>query len=162
MLVFKSETAYSTHMTTLTKLSGFCLLAVACMFACTGNNLNLPEPAQSVDGTYLLLSTNGPLPLKADKIQMYIKRIVNDSVEVMLRGTINGQQADSLNYKRAFVQQVISVTGYRRGCVSHRVYLTTSTGANVLTTSCSEINVITLSYLPTGQQQPVYLRFGRQ
>ena len=143
------------------KLLGiFCLLTILGNVSCTENNLNLPEPAQSIEGTYEALTNSVPLPTQDQIVRLYIKRIDADSVEIATQATINGQPVNSLIYKKALVSQVTGRVA-DKWCVSCHVHVTSLNASELLTMTCKEESVFNYVYTPTGQQRGTTIKFKR-
>ena len=153
-----------THTQWLSRLS---LLVIVGTIACTKNTLTLPEPAQSVVGTYQTQVNSITLPTNNETTILTIKRTATDTVGVALRTSRNGQIIDSLSYQKAYIEQrfetrlTMSAVNVGDGCINYTIYLTPTKSTNVLTMTCSEVNVIYYSYIPSGQKNSVKVRFKK-
>jgi hypothetical protein len=148
------------------RLLSYLLLAGATGFiACTKNTLNLPQPAQTIEGVYKAQTTSTLFPIQGKTLQLIVKQVSADSVSVVVQAIVNEQAGDSLTYRSVFVNQEFSMDG----CVAYRVYLTDQKvldpqdqkGFEQLTMTCDEKNVFKYFYKPAGQQVFTVLKFKK-
>ncbi|GAB3774889.1 hypothetical protein GCM10028818_18260 [Spirosoma horti] len=139
------------------------LFLLAITSSCTKNTFTLPDPAPSIEGTYQAEIINKPFPVQGETVKLSIKSLSKDSVSVSLRATVNGQPADSITYTKVFISQQISRTTVNQGCVGYRINLTLSASdqSDFLSMTCSEENVISYFYTPTGQKIGTITKFKR-
>ncbi|AUD03922.1 hypothetical protein [Spirosoma pollinicola] len=142
-------------------LTGLSLLMIGSFLACTRNTLSLPEPALSLAGTYQGKPNNTPFLINGETVDIQILPVAIDSVEVVMRGYVNGQQTDSLVYARDLVKQEFQTTALSKGCISYRIDLNTGKETNQLTMTCSEVNTLIYTFVPAGQTVGTRIRFKK-
>ncbi|MVM31913.1 hypothetical protein GO755_17825 [Spirosoma sp. HMF4905] len=154
-------------MVNLRLLGGLFLLVITGGMSCTKNTLNLPEPAQSLAGTYKIQATKNPLPIKGDDITLVIKPTASETVGIVVKSSLNGQLIDSLTYQKATVEQdfdnslAIGNVSLRSVCISYTIYLTPQKSADFLKMTCTETNVFYYYYTPVGQTGTTILKFKK-
>lgn len=143
------------------------LFVVIGSVSCTKNTLNIPEPAQTLAGTYRLQATNTPLPIQGDNLTLTIQPVTNNTVGIVLRSSLNGQAVDSLTYQKAVVEQnfdsslFLGTATISVGCISYAIYLSPQKTADLLRMTCSEKNVMYYYYTPVGQASVSVIKFKK-
>lgn len=111
--------------------------------SCTQNTLDLPQPAQAIEGSYEAQNFQTPFPIQGQMLQLSVHPITTDSVAVKIRGLNRGQVVDSLEYRSAYIGQEFGA-----GCVAYRVYLRSGPRIDQLNLSCEDVNVCRYLYKP--------------
>ena len=125
------------------KLFGnLCLFALAGAMSCTKNTLNLPEPAQSVEGMYRAEMPSKTFPIKGQTVLLSVKRVNKDTVGVTMWADLNGQRGDSITYNKALIEQQLY---FGNSCISYVIYLKNAQETNRLTMTCSEVSTFIYS-----------------
>ncbi|WP_460969566.1 hypothetical protein [Spirosoma migulaei] len=143
------------------------LLVMVGSVSCTKNNLNIPEPAPTIAGTYQLLTTNARLPIQGDNLTLTIQSVTNNTVGIVLRSSLNGQAVDSLTYQKVAVEQnfdsslFLGATAISVGCISYAIYLSPQKTTDLLKMTCSEKNVMYYYYTPAGQMGVTLIKFKK-
>jgi hypothetical protein len=139
------------------KMLAFLVMMVAFgNMSCTKNTLNLPEPAQTIEGVYEAKNYQTPFPIEGQTLQLTVRRVATNSVSVLVRATDNGQYRDSLFFNRAYVSQVFSFN-----CIGYRVDMGSTPQIDQLTMTCGEINVFRYLYKPANQKNYSVLMFKK-
>lgn len=144
-------------MNRFTLLSFFVSIGLCGQLACTRDRLNLPEPAQTIEGDYESGANQKPFALEGQTLRLTVHRVATDSVSVLVRVSgKNGQYRDSLSFERAYVSQE---SGYN--CIGYRVYMGSQQRVNQLLMTCDEINVFKYIYKPASAQSHSIIKFKR-
>jgi hypothetical protein len=146
-------------MATSKLLTSLCLASVVGITGCVSNRVVLPEPAQTISGTYEAQANNAVFPIQGQILRLTVERVATDRVDVALVATVDDQPRDSLVYKSAQVGQMVTRTDLQGACVSYSINLISTKAAGVLTMTCEEINVF--QYKMDGQQGTVSLKFRK-
>ncbi|QIP11176.1 hypothetical protein G8759_00200 [Spirosoma aureum] len=146
-------------MATSKLLTSLCLASAVGITSCVSNRIVLPEPAQTISGTYEAQANNAVVPIQGETFRLTIERVATDRVDVALVATVNGQLGDSLVYKSAQVGQQVIRTDLQGGCVSYSIKLISTRAVGLLTMTCEEINVF--QYKMDGQQGTESLKFRK-
>ncbi|GAB2536153.1 hypothetical protein [Spirosoma aerophilum] len=140
---------------------GLILLALAGSLSCTKNTFNPPEPAVTLAGRYEARLTVPASQGQFDVISMTIDRVTTNTVTVQLRTSLQGKTVDSLTYLNASITQQLSITSFRKGCVSYAIQLAPGQPSNIMTMTCEEENVFRYAYSPAGQPRETLFKLKR-
>jgi hypothetical protein len=137
-------------------LSFFVSIGLCVQLACTRDTLNLPEPAQTIEGDYEALNNQMTFPVQGKTLRLTVQRVATDSVSVLVRAVDNGQYGDSLSFKRAHVSQARQFN-----CIAYRVDMGSQQRIDQLTMTCDEVNVFKYLYKPANQQAFSIVKFRK-
>ena len=143
-------------MNKLRLLTLFVLMGMCGTVACTKNDLNLPEPAQTIEGVYEAQNNQTLFPIQGKTLQLTVRRVATDSVSVIVRAISNGYYSDSLSFKSAYVSPE-----YGFNCVGYRVYMSSQRRIDQLNMACEEVNVFRYIYKPANEQTYSIVRFKK-
>jgi len=106
------------------------------------NRLTLPAPALAIAGTYASLPGTLPLPTAGDSVTVTLTSVANDTVDVVVQATQQGQPVTTQRYRKLPVVQHIEGAVQGTNCINYLIRLKPGTDSSVFYMTCRDINVL--------------------